>query len=149
MDKMLPRQAICSWVVWTKEHLQPVSMYSHLCWWGVEAPPCSGRRTGGLPASASPGGALVQRPSGCAHLSFISNLLVADEKLSLSCLMTGPWVNPSTTSLCNVPDVGGCSWHWLPNSCDGGQQWKTLSFHPGTKGPKQLWLCPQAKNGCG
>ena len=44
---------------------------------------------------------------------------------------------------------GGCPWHWWHPYCDRGQQWKKSAFHPSTKGTKQLWLCPQAKNGCG
>ena len=30
-----------------------------------------------------------------------------------------------------------------------GTEMKKLAFHPSKKGPKQIWLCPQAKNGCG
>ena len=98
---------------------------------------------------STPGGALGRRPSGYAPLSHIADMLAADNKLSLSCLMTEPCVAPSPTSPWNVPGAGGCTWNWWPPSCDGGRQWKILAFHPGTKGSKQLWLCAQAKNACG
>ena len=149
MDEILPRQVMCGWGVWRKGHMWPVSLYSHPCWWRGEEPPCTGRWTGGLYASAHHRGALGQRPSRYAPLSPISDLLVSDKKLSLLCLMTEPRITPSTTSPWNVIGTGVFPWHWRPPSCDGGQQWKTLACHPGKKGPKQLWLCPHDKNGCG
>ena len=63
--------------------------------------------------------------------------------------MTEPFVTPSSTSPCNVPGAGGRPWRWWPPSCDGGWQWKILAFHPGKKGSKQTWFCPQAINWCG
>ena len=148
MDEMLPRKSMCGWIIWRKEHLWPVSMYSYPCRWGGEDPPCTGWWNGRLPASVPPRVALGQRPSICAPLSPISDMLVADKKLSLWCLMKEPCVTPSPKSPCNVLGAGVCTWNRWPPSCDGGRKWKTLAFHLGTKGPKQLWLCLQAKNGC-
>ena len=148
-DEMLPWRAMCGWGVRRKGNLRPVSLFSHPCrWWG-EDPPCPRRWTGGLPASAPPGGELGRRPSICAPLSTINDLLVADENLSLSCLMIEKCVTPSPTIPCNMPGAGGCPWHWQTLSYDWKWQWKTLAFHPGTKVTEKLWFFPPAKNGCG
>ena len=68
-------------------------------------------------------------------MSPIADLLVADKKLSLSCIMTDPCVTPSITSPFNMRGSGDVLGTNEPLTVMEDDIEK-LAFHPGTKGPK-------------